>query len=120
MAFGRPNLGSILVRNRTVDEAGLECAVQYQLDHGCRLGEALTQLGICTDVEIARALAEQLEIPFVDLTESPPLPSYTALVPREIALEYGVVPVRMENGRLLAVARDPFDIRVDEVLRQAS
>ncbi|HTE18778.1 MAG TPA: hypothetical protein VK689_10420, partial [Armatimonadota bacterium] len=120
MALGRPNLGSILTRNGVISQHQLDAAVRYQAEDGCRLGEALVSLGACTEVQIAQALAEQLELPFVDLHLSPPIASYTALIPRESALEYGVLPVRMQGNRLLVVARDPFDIRVDEMVRQAT
>jgi type IV pilus assembly protein PilB len=120
MVLGRPNLGRILTTSGIITEDQLESALQYQIDQGCRLGEALRNLGLCTDIQIAQALAEQLEIPFVDLQEVPPSPSCVALIPREVALEYGVLPVRMEGDRLLVAARDPFDVRVDEVVRLAA
>jgi len=120
MVPGRPNLGRILIDQGVITNPQLDAAIQHQITRGCRLGEALMDLGFCSDAGIARALAEQLEIPFVDLHQTPPVPSFLALLPREIALEHGVIPVRMEKDRLLVAARDPFDIRADEVVRQAT
>lgn len=120
MLLGRPNLGQILVSNGIISAEQLQAALTHQAKSRCRLGEALIALGFCTELEIARCLAEQLEIPFVNLHETPPLPSCVALLPREVALEFGVLPVRMEGNRLLVVARDPFDIRVDDAIRSAA
>jgi type IV pilus assembly protein PilB len=80
----------------------------------------LITLGFCADTDIARALAEQLEIPYLDLEESPPAPNCVALLPREVAIGHGVLPIRMQGNRLLVAAQDPFDIRIDEVVRQAT
>src|SRR5947209_1134537 len=37
-----------------------------------------------------------------------------------IAMEHGVLPVRMDGHRLLVVVRDPFDIQLDDLIRQAT
>jgi len=119
MVPGRPNLGQLLLRQGLVTCDKLDIAIRHQIAHSCRLGQALVDLDLCSDVEVAQALAEQLEIPFVDLQRTPPLLSFIRLIPRHIALEHGVLPLRMEGSKLLVAARDPFDIRVDEVVRQA-
>src|SRR5437660_10615205 len=111
MLLGRPNLGQILIQNGLVTDEQLDAALLYQDRNNRRLGAALIELGICTDTQIAQALAQQLEIPFVDLHQSPPSPSCIALLPREIAIEYQALPVRIEQNRLVVVASDPFDIR---------
>lgn len=118
MVPGRPRLGSILIKNRVVSAVELHAAVQFQVQNACRLGEALLELGFCSEAELARGLAEQLEIPFVDLSEDRPQPQCVAMIPRDVALEHGVLPIRMDGDRLLVVARNPFDIRVDEAVRQ--
>jgi type IV pilus assembly protein PilB len=119
MVLGRPNLGRILTTSGVVTEEQLASALEYQGKSGCRMGEALVALGLCTDTEIAQALAAQLEIPFINLHETPPSPGCLLLISRELALEYSMIPVRMEEDRLLVAALDPFDIRLDSELRQA-
>jgi type IV pilus assembly protein PilB len=120
MIPGRPNLGRILLDNGLINQAQLDAALDHQAAAGCRLGEALVQLGICSDTEIARSLAEQLESPFVDLHLIPPDPAVLPLIPRELALEHAMIPVHMDGDRLLIAVRDPFDIQVDHAIRQAT
>jgi type IV pilus assembly protein PilB len=120
MIPGRPNLGRILVTNAVITENQLETALGYQLSNGCRLGEAMIALNYCSDTDIAHALAEQMEIPYIDLQLTPPKPNLIALMSREMALELGVIPVRMDGSRLVVAALDPCDIRVDEAVRQAT
>jgi type IV pilus assembly protein PilB len=120
MIAGRPKLGTFLIERQIITEEQLEAAIQHQAVLGSRLGRALIDLGFCTDLEIAQGLAEQLQIPFIDLDENPPSADSIALLSREIALEYGLLPVRIMESRLLVATLDPYDIRVDEVLRQAT
>src|SRR5207249_4501510 len=120
MIAGRPKLGTFLIEREIITEEQLEAAIRHQAVLGSRLGRALIDLGFCTDVDIAQGLAEQLQIPFIDLDENPPSADSIALLSREIALEYGLLPVRIIESRLLVATLDPYDIRVDEVLRQAT
>lgn len=112
-------LGAILVRQRAIDEARLTEALAYQSRYGCRIGEALIKLGFCTDVQVMRAVAEQVDMPFVDLDEDPPSTRVLRLIPRETAREWGMIAAREEAGRVVVVARNPFDFRVDEAARHA-
>lgn len=118
--FDRPHLGRILLSHGVVSDEQLERAVAYHQEHKCRLGEALVRLGLCTDLEICKALAEQMELPFVDLALTPPNPRVLRMVPKEVCIEYGLVPVRLEGSRLLVAARNPLDIRLDEVIKRVT
>lgn len=110
-------LGKLLVSSRTITEEQLNAALQLQKARGCRLGEVLIELGYCSEVEVTRAFAEQMELPFVDLKLTPPEPQVVRLLPREVAVKLGVVPVRIERERLLVAAANPLDISIDEKLR---
>jgi type IV pilus assembly protein PilB len=110
----------LLVQQQILTAEQLDVAVRYQTAANCRLGQALIELGFCTDADLARALAEQLEIPYVDLEENPPDPGCIALLPREVALEYSVLPIRLQGTRLLVAVLDPYNIQLDDVLRRAT
>ena len=120
MVAGRPKLGNILIEQGVITEEQIEQAMEYQDTKNCRLGQALIDLDICSDVDIARALAKQLEMRFIDLLDNPPSPECIALLPQETALEYCVLPIRREGNRLLVAAFDPYDIRIDDALRHAT
>jgi hypothetical protein len=115
-----PQLGAVLLSRGFITGVQLEQALKHHDDEGCRLGEAVLALGFCSEAQIARALADQLGMPFADLEETPPRPGVLQLVPRSLAQQYGVVPVQRQGGRLLVVARNPLDFSIDAVLRQAA
>jgi type IV pilus assembly protein PilB len=120
MALGRPNLGSLLISNGIITEAQLQFALYEQSSTGMRLGETLVALKICTEAQITRALAAQLDIPFIDLQQTKLDPAIVELLPRETVLEYGLLPISLTGDRLLAVVRDPYDIHLDAIVRQAT
>lgn len=109
-------LGRILANHGIITEAQIGAAIEYTKTHNCRVGEALIKLGFCTERHVARALAEQNHIPFVDLEETPPTLAALKLIARDVAQEYGVIPVRIDGARLVIVALNPYDLRIDEAL----
>jgi type II secretory ATPase GspE/PulE/Tfp pilus assembly ATPase PilB-like protein len=139
MQTRRPRLGGILIRKGLISSEELEAAVLYQLraeamvdrvsaegegashpPQGMKLGEALVALGICTEREIAEALADQLEVPYVDLRETPPSADAIRLLPISLAHEYHVLPVRLDGDQLLVAAADPNRERLREAIQQAT
>ncbi len=64
-------------------------------------------LGFCREADIGRAYAEQLEIPFVDLSESFPPPPTLQLVRKETARQWQLVPARKEGNRLIIEPAKP-------------
>jgi len=118
MIAKRPQLGSLLQRHGIISDMQLQTALEHQRSRGGKLGEALISLGLCSELEIARVLAEQVEIPFVDLRQTPPSAQALSLISEATARAHNAVPVRVDGRRLLVAARNPFDIRIDEVMRR--
>lgn len=120
MTNTRRPLGQVLLSHGVVSEAQLASALEYRTQKRCRLGEALLELKLCDDVDIARALAEQNDIPFVDFDQTPPKPDAIRLIPPPVATEYGIIPVRIDGSRLIVAARNPYDIRIDDIARKTA
>lgn len=116
----KPHLqvGAILQHYGFITEKELAIGLDYQQQHRVRLGEAFLTLGFCSEANLARALAHQLGLPFVDLDETPPSREALRLVSRTVARKYSVVPVEKRDGRLVIVAKNPLDYSIDMVLRQ--
>ncbi len=110
-------LGEILVRAGAITEEELLHALWYQDAHPCRIGEALLQLGYCSEAQVWQGLAQQVGMPFVDLTQTPPSPEALMALPASEGQGLGVVPVSREGGRLLVAARNPYDFYLDARLR---
>ena len=94
-------LGDLLVRDGLIRESDLRTMLAQQKQHGGRLGEHLVRVNLCTEEQIAQALARQMNIPFTDLSDPPP-PAMSKLIPRDKAMKL----------QILAVGNNPFATRV--------
>lgn len=120
MFNARPKIGVLLLRHGIINDSQLERALAHSRQGKTRLGESLVKLGLCTDLDVSRALAQQNEVPFVDLQTTPPTIHAISLVPGQVARQYRFIPVRVEGDRLIVAATDPFDLRVDEAARRST
>jgi len=100
------NLGELLLAAGVVSEGQLREARAHQRNRGVRIGESLLQLGHVDETTLARALAKQQGLPFVDLEKGKIAPAVLERVPREFAIEQGLLPVLERNGRLVVAIDD--------------
>jgi hypothetical protein len=107
-----PPLGALLVRDGLVSELELETALaQQRLSSNKRLGEILVERGAVSRADIARVVAEQYELPFLDVAEDEVDPSVASLLPLELAERYGALPLKLQpDGSLLVAVADPTSI----------
>jgi type IV pilus assembly protein PilB len=98
-------LGQILRSAGVVGEEQLKAALTHQRTKGVRLGEALIALGATDETTVMRAVAKQHGLPFVDLAKGKVSERVLERVPREFAVDQGVLPL-MEKGGKLVVAID--------------
>jgi general secretion pathway protein E len=109
-----PALGVLLIRDGLVTSEELEDVLARQGDDrehrisSQRLGEALVESGRVTSAQIARLVAEQHELPFVDLEDPDATVPVPVHLPEELARLHTALPVRgFPDGSLLVVIADP-------------
>ncbi|MDO8631617.1 MAG: hypothetical protein Q7R41_14115, partial [Phycisphaerales bacterium] len=67
MAKKQKKLGETLVGWGIIDANALADALQYAKEHNKRIGEALVELELCSEDDVAKALASQFGLEYVDL-----------------------------------------------------
>jgi general secretion pathway protein E len=107
------SLGEILLRTARLDPAKLEEALVAQRgEHaGVRLGEILVHMKVLTEEDVLRALATQLDLPFLERVEADDASAELAKrVPINFAKTARVLPLSVtpEGATRVAVA-DPLD-----------
>ena len=120
---GRRRLGEVLIAGQVLSEAQLEEALRTQReDKGRRrrLGEVITALGFADEVQIARALSDQLGLPFLDLGSMPIAEETLAVLPRNVALRHGAVPVTLAHDVLTVALADPTNVLALDDIRLAT
>jgi hypothetical protein len=93
-------------------------ALERQRAHGGYFGDALVAMGLLTGDELKWSLADQMDLPFVQLRPENIDRAVAALVPAAWAREHLVLPV-LRNGDVVTVVLDnPGDVdKLDEVRR---
>ena len=116
-AAGRLKLGTLLVASGLVDQAQLDGALEHQRSNGGRLGDVLVEQGIVSGQDIVSAVAGQMRIGVVDLSQTAPDASAIGLLPRDFIIRRRLMPLRIDdNGSLVLAMTNPLDvISIDEV-----
>jgi hypothetical protein len=105
----RSHLGALLMRKGLVTNAELDRALE-QRESGELLGEALVRLRICFEADIARVLAEQANVEFVDIGVTSVDYRAVELLPREQAERLRAIPLRLHpDGTISVAVADPTD-----------
>ncbi|WP_333706000.1 type II secretion system ATPase GspE [Ottowia beijingensis] len=110
------HFGDILVRAGKLGSRDLERAMAAQREIGGSLDRVLVSLGLVSETDAARALAEHLGLPFVAAEAFPDLlPEPEGLLP-EFLKAHHVLPLGAEDGRLDVVMAAPQDAFVLKAL----
>ena len=105
-------LGWVLVKRGLITEEQLDVGLADVKRTGMRLGEVLLSRGWLFEGDLARALAMQFELEYVDLLAQSVDQYVARMLPLEVARRMFAIPVRwVGNGILVAVA-DPGDVDV--------
>ena len=112
-------LGELLISAGMLTEKQLEEGIALQKDTGKRLGTVLLENGFITESELIEALQMQLGIEFIDLTKVKIPTELAQVVPKNIAKQYQVVPVRVIRDELYLAMQDPLNFYAIEEVRKA-
>jgi type II secretion system protein E len=104
------HLGSLLVEHGEITRDDLELALLEHHKTGQRLGELLLRMGLVDEEALQRALAEQLGIPFIKLSEIEIAPEMFELFPARAVNHYHVIPVDRVDGSIRVAMLDPLDV----------
>jgi type IV pilus assembly protein PilB len=103
-------LGEILVRENLISPQHLRQALDYQREHGGRLGYNLVKLGLLSDDTITAVLSRQYGIPSVNLELFNIDDSVIRLIPQEVAQKYSVLPLSRVGATLTLAMVDPTNV----------
>ena len=116
----RLHLGAMLVRDGLLAAPQLEEALAEKEATGRRLGEIVVERGWVSDAALARALAEQHHLEFLDLARTEVDPAAANLLPEKFARRYEALPVTYVDDDLVLVAvADPTNVLASDDLRLA-
>lgn len=111
-------LGEMLVDAHILSQDKVEEAIKLQANSGKRLGAVLLENGYITETQLIDVLKIQLGIDFIDVNKETIDPSMASIVPKSIAEQYHVVPIKLEKDKLILAMEDPLNFRALEAVKQ--
>ena len=112
-------LGELLISAGMLTQEQLEEGIALQKGTGKRLGTVLQEHGFIKENDLIEALQMQLGIEFVDLTKMNIPTEMAQVVPKNIAKQYQVVPVRVVRDEVFLAMQDPLNFYAIEEVRKA-
>ncbi len=114
-------LGEILKQAGIIDDFQLNSALSYQRHWGGRFGESLIRLGYLSEDKLQNFLAQQFDLPRIELFERKIREEILAYIPVEKAREFHALPVeKREIGgtiHLVVAMTDPTNLMVTDSLQ---
>ncbi len=96
--------------------AELNRALAHSEKQNLQLGESLIELGFISEAELLNCLGKQLDIPVLPDHELAVDPSVIHEIPLHLAKKYNIVPLYIQNGRLVVVTSDPLNLAIVDEL----
>ena len=113
-------LGEILISEGALTEHQLMDAIDEQRSRGQTLGRTLVELGMISESQLVRALAQQVGMEFVDLASYPVDQSAVAMVPAALCRRHNALPVAREGDILKLAMANPSNVVAVDDFRSAS
>jgi type IV pilus assembly protein PilB len=103
-------LAEILLEQGLVSREQLDQAQAEQTATGKRLGRILIDMGVVKEQDLVAALASQIGLHFVDLSDHQVDATAAALLPEQVARKYRALPIGYEDDKLVVAMADPANL----------
>jgi type IV pilus assembly protein PilB len=103
-------IGELLLKEKRITPAQLQEALNYQKQHGGKLGFNLVKLGYVKDEEITALLSKQYGVPSINLNQFEIDPGVIKLVPADTAHKYQIIPLSRAGATLTIAMTDPTNV----------
>jgi type IV pilus assembly protein PilB len=109
-------LGDILLEGGLVTRLQLDNALDEQRRVGRSLGRVMVDLGLLSEGQLVAALAQQIGMQFVDLSDHPVDGSAVSRVPDTVCRRHTALPIGYDDGKLVVAMADPANVfAVDDI-----
>lgn len=114
----RIRIGDLLIDYGHITESELDEALKRQKGSARKLGQVLVDMGLVSQAQILDVLADQLQIPQVDLRRYQFDPNVAKQLPETLARRFRALPLSEGRDGILVAMADPTDIFAqDEIAR---
>lgn len=115
-------IGELLLEEGDIAPAQFDYVLKRMALTGQRFGETGVAEGLFTEDVLARMLALQFDLEYVDLTGYAPDPALMQLIPSDLPDRWGIVPIRRVADGIIVAISDPTDAatldRLDQMVQE--
>lgn len=104
------SIGYFLIKNQKITEEQLFEALEIQAEEKGLIGQILVNLGYCTDMDVAEAMAEKTGLNYVSIEEVGINFAVANIIPADIIVKKQVLPLYQDGKKLFVVMRNPNDV----------
>jgi len=113
----RLKLEERLLTDKVITQEQLEKARNYADAIGLELRDALIQQKVAAPDVVTQAYAEEMGVPYIELSEVQPDLSLVDRISAMLARQHSCVPVMIDDGQLLMASPNSLPVNVEEELR---
>lgn len=113
-------LGELLVSSGKLSTRDLDRALAAQVEMGGLLGGVLARLGLVSELDVARAISQQLGLPLLLSDQFPAVPPDVPGLMPDFARTHGIFPIRLDSHGLTVAMVAPQDGFVLKALHLAT
>ena len=111
MAKKKKLIGKILVEMKAIDDKQLSEMLEYQKQNpGQKIGEILLENKLIDEKQLTGALAKQSGLKFVSISRGTIPDNVIETVPKNVAVENKIIPVKKKGRKLTIASNAPLDI----------
>lgn len=114
---GRQPMGKYLVQQGKLSKEQLKEAENFANARGLTMRDALVQMKLVDDELAAQALAMELGLPFVDLSDMYPDDEVLDRVPKQVVKRNTILPLFVDNDMLLVACIDHPEKELEDEIR---
>ncbi|MFN3167075.1 MAG: GspE/PulE family protein [Phycisphaeraceae bacterium] len=118
MARRREKVGEILKKWGLIDDQKIEEGLRISTGSRKKIGEVLVDLGYVSENDVAKAVASQMGMEFVDLDQPNVIDrTQVTLIPEDIIHKYTILPLGKEGNTIKVLVHDPMNLALVDDLR---
>src|SRR3954466_7274492 len=113
-------LGEFLVERKVLSRDDLEVMLDREQREGTPLPRLLAGNGLVSEKDLMAAVAHQVGIPFLDLTDAVIDPTIDRIVPADVARAMSAVAVETMDDQLVVAMADPGNAEAVKAIEEAT
>ena len=118
-SVAKKRLGEILIDEGCLTGKELERGLELQKKEGGLIGNLLIRMGAITEEELVAALARQLSLPFIRISNYSVNRAVLKRVPKDVAVSYLLFPFDEDEGTFSIAVTDPLNNEAFEAVKKS-